>query len=58
MRLQVVTALIGVDVCSCVSGGGERFAATTTALYGSLHGTGPEFVVRVGSDAVAQRGKE
>ena len=34
------------------------FAHATTAWHGSLHGTGPEFVVGVGSDAVAQRGKE
>jgi resolvase-like protein len=27
-------------------------------MHGSLHGTGPEFVVGIGSDAVAQRGKE
>ena len=33
-------------------------AHATTALHGALHGTGPEFVVGVGNDAVAQRGKE
>ena len=33
-------------------------AHATTALHSSLHGTGPEFVVGVGSNAVAQRGKE